>query len=413
MKLSPVVASELGFLLTCLACSATLPREAELGASDWCLDPGAWRPTVRENLEALIESHLDSGRAVVFDFDNTILCRDIGEATLQVLSEDDSFRVRQDVRLSSPPLQAGGAGLQPEGGESLVAYYNGLLGAMNHQPGETEPYAHAYAWLVQAMAGLDPANVVRQTEVAYADGIGWQDAKRDELGETRVTEFPRPFFYPEMVDLIGVLLKSGMEVYVVSASNIWSVRWMVCKVLNPRIQELHGEDLAIPPEHVIGISTLLLDTRSGRLERDHLLVRSNPAYAQLDPEELHHYQLTSTIDFPVSSYHGKVARILRDVSRQRPLMVVGDSPNDFAMLGWGEHRLWIARLEKASYQQQFLDFLEHTPEGQTLIQPALNSKAPGFVASSSDLERRLESYPEQLSRAASSAALLRRVGVFE
>ena len=190
------------------------------------------------------------------------------------------------------------------------------------------------------------------------------------------TSYPAPFFYPEMVELIGELLRHGFDFWVLSASNVWSVRWMILKALNPLLRE-RGIPTGVRPDRVVGISTLLSD-RAGKLHKDPLLVRENPAYATLDPKTLRKFRLTSRLCFPVSTYSGKVAWIY-DAIGTRPYLCVGDSPGDHPMLGFSEHRLWIARLEKPAYQKALVELAKRRGRDRWIVQPVFSVEHPGFI----------------------------------
>ena len=82
-----------------------------------------------------------------------------------------------------------------------------------------------------------------------------------------------------MVDLLAELVRQEFDVWVVSASNVWSVRWMVLHGLNPLLRERKAAR-GIQADHVIGISTLLADDRD-RWYKDSVQVRENPDYASL------------------------------------------------------------------------------------------------------------------------------------
>ena len=75
-----------------------------------------------------------------------------------------------------------------------------------------------------------------------------------------------------MIDLVGFFIANGFNVYVLTASNILSVRYLVMKELNPKIHEKYGTTIAILPDHVIGVSTLMKDKRDGKLYKDEYLV---------------------------------------------------------------------------------------------------------------------------------------------
>ncbi|MHC4504381.1 MAG: HAD family hydrolase, partial [Planctomycetota bacterium] len=292
----------------------------------------------------------------------------------------------------------------------LIPYYEAFVSATDHQPGNTDPGFSSFAWLVQVMSGLTPADIVRSSEKAYARGIGKADSSDRGLGETRVNGYRRPFFQPEMVDLVGALLRNGYDVYVVSASNVWTVRWMVTKQLNALMRAEDAETPLVPADHVIGVSVLLRDTRTGRLYKDQLLVKENKAYADLEAGELANYKLTTRIAPPLSGYFGKVANIMKHVSLERPFLIAGDSPNDHPMLAWAENRLWMARLEKRAYQEKTAALMGTSLPGRWFVQPVLYKASPGFVPCRSDLERRLRAAPPAFNAADESARVLEGSG---
>jgi len=124
-------------------------------------------------------------------------------------------------------------------------------------------------------------------------------------------------------------------------------------------------------------------------------VVSNAAYASLDPGVTASFRLTSKLHFPVPVYSGKVAAIL-DLVGQRPYLAVGDSPGDHAMLGFSEHRLWIARLEKPDYQQATSDLMRRMGTANWLVQPTLCRMSPGFVPHGDDLAARRSPVPAKV-----------------
>ena len=151
------------------------------------------------------------------------------------------------------------------------------------------------------------------------------------------------------------LRRHEFDVWIVSASNVWSVRWMVTQALNPLL-EAHGAASGIPADHVVGISALLQD-KAGGLYKDALLVRENPAYAALEESALRSFRLTSRLQYPVPTYAGKVGCIW-DALGRHPYLAAGDSPGDHAMLSFSEHRLWIMRMDKPGYQQRAAECIQ-------------------------------------------------------
>jgi hypothetical protein len=186
-----------------------------------------------------------------------------------------------------------------------------------------------------------------------------------------------------MVELLAQLLHHKFDLWIFSASNVWSVRWMVLHALNPLLRQ-HGVKTGISPDHVIGISMLLQDRANG-LHKDELLVRHNHLYAALHPATLRSFKLTSRLQFPVPAYSGKVACILDKITR-RPFLAIGDGQGDHSMLAFSEHRLWLARLEKPADQHATTELLRRQP-GNWIVQPLLSRKQPRFVSDLSSLHR--------------------------
>jgi hypothetical protein len=180
-----------------------------------------------------------------------------------------------------------------------------------------------------------------------------------------------------MVELIAVLLREGFELWVVSASNVWSVRWMMLKGLAPLLRP-HGigSEGGIRPERVIGISTLLQD-RGGRLYKDPLLTEESPGYASLRPQDLRRFTLTNRLHFPVPAYSGKVA-CLFDRIGGRPYLCAGDSPGDHAMLAYSRNRLWLARDDKPGYQATRAALPARAGSARWISQPVAGGERPAF-----------------------------------
>ena len=351
-------------------------RRPQKAAKVWLQAPG-WRDETRRALTELIRRGSGKRLPVTLDFDNTIVWGDIGEATLSVLVKNGALSARRIPRTLSPSFRLPqGESVALDSGPDLTAYYEAYLAPTAHGSADPTPLANGYAWVVEIMEGLSPWEVVQATKEAYGFGEPMQPRMIEvTAGKTR---FPAPFFYPEMVELIGELRRHEFDVWVISASNVWSVRWMVTKALNPLLAA-HGAVSGIPADHVVGISALLQD-KAGGLYKDALLVRENQAYAALEESALRSFRLTSRLQYPVPTYAGKVGCIWDAIGR-RPYLAAGDSPGDHAMLSFSEHRLWIMRLDKPGYQQKTADCIQRTGKKGWLIQPVIGREARGFRTS--------------------------------
>ncbi len=284
---------------------------------------------------------------------------------------------------------------KPKQAAGLARYYEAFLTPTVH--GSTDPAspANAYAWAVEIMQGLRVSEVVDATAEAFADS---------RVGELRPIPispghmaYPVPYFYPEMVELIGELLRHDFDVWIVSASNVWSVRYLTLKFLNPLLRQ-HGARNGIRPERVLGVSTLLTNSRR-ELFKDSLLIRESAPYSRLDAACLSRVTLTGRLQFPIPIYSGKVGAVWDALGRQ-PFLAAGDSAGDHALLTFSEHRLWIARLENPELQGATAQLIQKQQPDRWLVQPTLLNPSPGFLPDSQALIRRLKPVPKNIRSSA-------------
>lgn len=355
-------------------------------------DGGNWDPQTKASLEKLLNKNSFKNKLVILDFDGTTVSRDIGDATFGYLVGEKKLKINEQIKSISPSFVYDGKKIDVATGTSLVDYYEKYPEATAHHTSDDTPYSNAYAWLVQIMSGFSPADIIKATEMAYSDGIAEKDSISKTGDESLVDGlggYRRPFFHPEMVNLIGELVTHGYDVYFVTASNVWSVRWMVLNPLNKKLKEQFGTNIQVSPDRVIGISTQLIDKRDGKLYLDAYLVKENKLYATLNQDELKNYELTAQIAYPLTAYYGKISAIQKYISQSIPFLVAGDSPGDFPMLKYSENKLWIARLEKEDYQKMISALIKADPKKKWLIQPALYKKLPGFVPSNPEAKKKL------------------------
>jgi hypothetical protein len=298
--------------------------------------PG-WNSQTRLALEKLIRKGAGKRLPAVFDFDNTILHGDIHEATLGTLVRSGRLTPARLPDQFAPTFHSPRAGrIDLRSCADIVEYYNELLAPTMHGENDPSPKTTGYAWAIEALGGLRLSEIVEATrEVCALARANRHDFITVPPGKTVL---PVPRFFPEMVELLAQLIRHEFDIWIISASNVWSVRWMVLNELNPRLRDGGG---GIKPDHVIGAATLLTD-EEGRLYRDAVLVRENAAYAAMKAETVGAFRLTSRLEYPLPAYSGKVACIFDAIGRQ-PYLCAGDGPSDHAMLAVSQHRLWIAR----------------------------------------------------------------------
>jgi hypothetical protein len=326
--------------------SAKNTNRSPVGLSPAKVEATPWDQGIRAQLQELIETGAGKNLPVVFDFDNTIIRGDIGEATMAVLARSGQLTPRTVPASLCPVFRSPGQ----ERRElplcaDIVEYYLALLAPTAHGKNDPAPYATGYAWAVEVMTGLRLVDVIEATRAAIALSQS-RSSRFIEVTPGR-TSILVPAFYPEMVELLSELIRHEFDVWIVSASNVWSVRYMVLHALNPLLRERKA-GAGIRADHVIGISTLLKDDRD-RLFKDALLVRENAGYALLASDAAGAYCLTSHLQYPLPSYSGKLACIYDAIGR-RPYLGAGDGPGDRAMVDVSEHQLWIEPQHATSIQ---------------------------------------------------------------
>ena len=333
--------------------------------------PG-WNSETRLALEKLIRKGAGKNLPAVFDFDNTILHGDIHEATLGMLVRSGRLTPARLPDQFAPTFHSARDGrIELQSCADIIEYYNQLLAPTMHGENDPSPKTTGYAWAIEALGGL------RLSEVVEATREVCELARSKKRGFITVTPgrtvLPVPRFYPEMVELLAELIRHEFDIWIISASNVWSVRWMVLNELNPQLRDC---ERGIRADHVIGAATLLTD-EEGRLYKDAVLVRENAAYAAMKAEAVGAYRLTSRLEYPLPAYSGKVACIFDAIGRQ-PYLCAGDGPSDHAMLAVSQHRLWIARLDQARSRPAPLKSAAAKPRTGWMIQASSAARTARF-----------------------------------
>src|SRR5262249_36819599 len=241
------------------------------------------------SLQQLIERGAGQGLPVVFDFDNTIISGDVGEATLAILGAEGRLTPANVSKSLSPVIQVPGKHkISLAQCSDVTEYYEALLSPTAHGSDDPAPLANGYVWAAQVLEGLTVAEVAAATARVFSVGQRGGHLRIDVTPGK--TSYPAPRFRVEMVELIAHLLRAKYEIWIVSASNVWSVRWMVLYGLNPLLRK-HGIREGLKPKHVIGVTTLLTD-RLDRLYKDSVLLKQNSAYAAMHRKALKSIRLT-------------------------------------------------------------------------------------------------------------------------
>ncbi len=209
------------------------------------LTPDGWKPQNHAALTAFLaaEGKRPGRKVAVFDWDNTVIKNDIGDAAFIGLLDRGLVADPGDWRRTSPYLtdaavQALGKGATPE---LIFTIYNsmktpdGAPAFAGHDPKITEA---AYAWLGHLLAGNTPDAIRRASREIFERQLMNPIGATRRIGNDTIADYIR--IYPQIADLIVELERSGFEVWVVSATPKY--------IIDPC-----AEMVGIPPERVIGI----------------------------------------------------------------------------------------------------------------------------------------------------------------
>lgn len=213
-----------------------------------------WYKENPKKINTFVEAHKNKNEVAVFDWDNTIIKNDIGDATLFWMLTHNLIYRPATWKITSPFLTpAAIAALDkncPLGKEAtlptatntpcantiLSIYSDGRLAGKGpawkktYNPDTLEP---AYAWVVSLMAGYTPDEIRKFA----SEAIEWSLAQ-----PVQATYAIR--IYTPMQDLISKLQKNGFDVWVLSASSQYLV-------------ETFAKKVGIPADHVIGVRAML------------------------------------------------------------------------------------------------------------------------------------------------------------
>jgi phosphoserine phosphatase len=208
---------------------------------------------------------LKSGpKRAVFDLDNTLLDGDVGDAVFVQLKLDETIEA-QTVTQRPIPLS--------------WQEYQDIL--------DRQGKVAAYKKITAALAGI-PLDSLRETTRRVMD----LPAQYLELEGCRV---PVPAPNPTMQALVGWLQSQAYEVYIISASNRFTV------------EVVGAEHFAIPRAHCFGIESVLQE------------VNGRPV-------------LTDQLKEPLPITVGKAEIYHRHIGPEPPLITAGDSDTDIHLL---------------------------------------------------------------------------------
>ncbi|MBW1810450.1 MAG: haloacid dehalogenase-like hydrolase [Deltaproteobacteria bacterium] len=294
---------------------------AEKPASQELL-PGSWEADVRDNLLKMIAKHgkdnvkYDAANppVVVFDFDNTCIRGDIGRAFFDHMVSQRKIKFndlifdalpadkREAIRkvwdqISKLPADKQADSVQLQEFRKLMhqAYWS-----LCNQPDPTK----CFPWQVRFYAGYTPDQLVRlAAEVMESElkrKLGSEQIKAGPDDKAPAITSTGIRIYKEITDLMVLLRKKGIKVWVVTAGPQWVVTGAARR-------------FAVAEGQVIGMRT--------KLDKG---------------------LLTTEMEPPPTFKEGKVEAIKKFI-KVKPILVLGDSWTDAEMMEYAENAILLDR----------------------------------------------------------------------
>ena len=265
---------DLGVTWDAATSTVGIEKDGHYKADEKTLMVGNWAPATRERMQAVIDEYADSGRYVVFDFDNTSVIFDVEEALLVYQIENLRFKIAPDkladvLETQIPDLNKS-LGTSVDGvdvtcaklvadivsdytwlyenyegfeGDKDLAYIHATnqyqdfaakLRYMYSAVGDTFDAAVSYPWVTYLFTGMTSQEVY---DLAAESHKYWASYGRyatetwtspvETPGQAGVitTSFTTGVtFTDELVDLYHTLMANGIDVYIISASFIDVIR---------------------------------------------------------------------------------------------------------------------------------------------------------------------------------------------
>lgn len=317
-----------GLTMTSLA-SAVVPNTTT--ATPFLAGPSLthWPAAAASSLDAMIAANANSSNYAVFDEDNTSYQYDIEESMIPFLDNKGVLtRDFLDPALHLIPFRDNATY-----NESMYSYYLRLCDIDD---------IVCYPWAAQVFSGLTLTELKRYVGELMALNTTIPTTYYE--GDVAVpTEINPPHIFRGQVELYNRLMANGIDVYVVSASSEELVRMVAS---DPQ----YGYN--VPPENVIGVTTLLKNTTTGDLTT----ARKQITDGVYDPAANMDLLLTSYLWTPNTWQTGKFAAILSYIDNWKmPVLVGGDTPaSDGPMqfhavdvVNKGGIHLWVNRTASA------------------------------------------------------------------
>jgi phosphoserine phosphatase len=272
----------------------------------------------------MITRNANQSNYAVFDMDNTSYRYDLEESLLPFL-ENRGILTRETL---DPSLKLIDFKDTANFTESLYSYYSRLC--------EIDEFL-CYPWAAQIWSGFTLRALKGYVDelMTYNSTIPTQYWDGSEVTSSSVNP---PKIFQGQVELYNALMDNGIAVYVISAAHEELVRMVAS---DPK----YGYN--VPPENVIGVTTVLKNMTSGALTNARKQITEG-TYNQTANLDL---IVTPYLWSPTTWFAGKWAAILTYIDQwKRPVLAAGDTPGSDSYMQFhgvdvakGGVHLWINR----------------------------------------------------------------------
>ena len=223
-----------------------------------------WHGDNAQKIETFLQAFKGKGGVAVFDWDNTVIKNDIGDAVFFWMVGHDLIHQPADWRETSRLLTAKAVdslnrtcketkdkrlstSKNPPCADLLLSIYMDGVLSDKKTPAWRQSYHKdwiepAYAWVVQLMGGYSPDEMRHLAKRVIHWNLHNPIGHRQKIGSREYAAYLR--IYPPIKALIKKLQKNGFDVWVVSASSQYLV-------------ETFAKKVGLAADHVIGVRPLL------------------------------------------------------------------------------------------------------------------------------------------------------------
>ncbi len=260
-----------------------------------------WQPDVHERLTALIQRRVADAHAerplAVFDFDNTCILNDIGELFSHFLIDEMLYRYDlndfwdlihpDDGRDTLYDITQKALQIPVAQRHQSLAYEHYLyeMGALYGRRLTRAGKADCYQWAVRLHVGMTEQQILALSNQAIRRELARSVERERRASHTQSSPGPDVTIgrgirmFQEIYTLIHTLKTTDFDVWVVSATNIWTVR-SFAQLFGITPDRVLGNSLLAGPNHILTSETIPpVLFRAGKVEAIHKYIGRTPVLA--------------------------------------------------------------------------------------------------------------------------------------